>query len=244
MTVDLWALGLQALNVLILVWLLSRVFWRPVAAAIANRQDAARKIIDSAQDTQARADATLTEVMQARDGLRTERATLLEAARTEAEAAAQAARADAHARAEAILASAQARAEKTTQAARAANAAEASDLALRIAARLLARLDGPTVRAAFVAHLREALARIPAADRTALRDAPGGIEVVTATDPGADRDIIRTAVLTALDGSPDLRFVTDPDLIAGIELRSAHFVLHNSWRADLEQVRKAVTDAA
>jgi F-type H+-transporting ATPase subunit b len=39
-----------------------------------------------------------------------------------------------------------------------------------------------------------------------------------------------------LGGTPRLRFVTDPDLIAGLELRSAHFVLHNSWRADLETI--------
>ena len=41
MTIDFWGLGLQAVNVLILVWLLSRVFWRPVAAAIAKRQETA-----------------------------------------------------------------------------------------------------------------------------------------------------------------------------------------------------------
>jgi F-type H+-transporting ATPase subunit b len=39
-------------------------------------------------------------------------------------------------------------------------------------------------------------------------------------------------------------FVTDPDLIAGLELRSAHFVLHNSWRADLETILKEVENAA
>jgi F-type H+-transporting ATPase subunit b len=41
-----------------------------------------------------------------------------------------------------------------------------------------------------------------------------------------------------------LRFVTDPDLIAGLELRGAHFVLHNSWRADIEQILKEIGDAA
>jgi F-type H+-transporting ATPase subunit b len=40
-----------------------------------------------------------------------------------------------------------------------------------------------------------------------------------------------------------LRFVTDPALIAGLELRSPHFVLHNSWAADLAQIGKALKDA-
>ena len=42
----------------------------------------------------------------------------------------------------------------------------------------------------------------------------------------------------------DLRFDIDCDLIAGVELRSPHFVLRNSWQADLTQIRKAVKDAA
>ena len=35
MTIDWWTLGIQAVNVVILVWLLGRFFWRPVAAMIA-----------------------------------------------------------------------------------------------------------------------------------------------------------------------------------------------------------------
>lgn len=48
MDIDVWGLALQAVNVLILIWLLSRVFWRPVAAAIAKRQQAATAIIEDA----------------------------------------------------------------------------------------------------------------------------------------------------------------------------------------------------
>jgi len=31
-------------------------------------------------------------------------------------------------------------------------------------------------------------------------------------------------------------------MIAGLELRSAHFVLHNSWRADLRSVDREMQD--
>jgi F-type H+-transporting ATPase subunit b len=37
MTIDWWTLGIQAVNVIILVWLLARFFWRPVAAMIEQR---------------------------------------------------------------------------------------------------------------------------------------------------------------------------------------------------------------
>ena len=34
MTIDWWTLGLQAVNVAVLIWLLGRFFWKPVAAMI------------------------------------------------------------------------------------------------------------------------------------------------------------------------------------------------------------------
>lgn len=42
MTIDWWTLGLQTVNVLVLVWILARFLFRPVARIIADRQAAAR----------------------------------------------------------------------------------------------------------------------------------------------------------------------------------------------------------
>ena len=38
MTIDWWTLGFQTVNVAVLVWLLQRFFWRPVAAMIEQRR--------------------------------------------------------------------------------------------------------------------------------------------------------------------------------------------------------------
>ena len=38
MTIDWWTLGIQTVNVVILVWLLGRFFWRPLAAMNRRRQ--------------------------------------------------------------------------------------------------------------------------------------------------------------------------------------------------------------
>jgi F-type H+-transporting ATPase subunit b len=244
MTIDFWGLGLQAVNVLILVWLLSRVFWRPVAAAIVKRQETTSKVIDAAQATQAKADAALAEATQARAGIAAERTQTLQTARTEAEAATQSTLAEARTKANAILNAAKATIARDTEDAQKANAAQAADLSLKIAARLLARLNGPPVQAAFLEQLVDAIAQMPATDRAALVDAPKGIKIVTATDPGAARQKIEATVQAALGTTTDLRFDIDPDLIAGLELRSPHFVLHNSWQADLTEIRKAVKDAA
>lgn len=244
MIIDFWGLGLQAINVLVLVWLLSRVFWRPVAAAIAKRQTAAKAVTDAAAAAQAEADAALAEVNKARDGIAAERTATLDAARAEAEEKAKAALAEARTTAETVLAVAKNAAAQDAETAQDDNAAQATDLALTIAAHLLARLESPKVQAAFLAQLVETISQMSESDRTALIDAPQGIELVSPGDPGDDKTAIEKAVRKALGGVPALRFVTDPALIAGLELRSPHFVLHNSWQADLDVVRKAVQDAA
>ena len=47
MRIDWWTLALQAVNVLILVWLLGRFLFRPVMDAIAARQASAQALLDA-----------------------------------------------------------------------------------------------------------------------------------------------------------------------------------------------------
>jgi F-type H+-transporting ATPase subunit b len=244
MEIDFWGLGLQAVNVLILVWLLSRVFWRPVAAAIAKRQDATTSLIETAQATQAKADEALEEVTQTRAGIATERGATLDAARKEAATATKATFTDARAKVDAMLATAKTTIAHDREAAQKENEDQAADLAIKISAKLLERLNGPAIQSAFLSQLVEAIGKISPADLAALLADPKTIEIATASATDAEHKQIEKAVQTALGGKPKLKFVTDPDLIAGLELRSPHFVLHNSWQADLKQVQKAVRDAA
>ncbi|AOH87284.1 hypothetical protein AWL63_24355 (plasmid) [Sphingomonas panacis] len=58
MHIDWWTLALQAINVLILVWLLARFLYRPVMKVIADRQAAADALLSEAQSSK---DAALTE---------------------------------------------------------------------------------------------------------------------------------------------------------------------------------------
>lgn len=244
MTIDFWGLGLQAVNVLILIWLLSRVFWRPMADAIARRQQASQATMDDAESAQTKADAALADVTQARAGIAAERQSVLDAARIEAEAATKVAQAAAQTKAEDVLAVANSAIAQDAETARKANAAQASELSLDIATRLLARLNGPVAQTAFLAELVSAIAKMPATDRATLAASPDPIDIVSATNPGKQRAAIQTAVCDALGGTPPLRFVTDPELIGGLELHGAHFVLRNSWQADLAQIRAAVKNAA
>ncbi len=244
MTIDFWGIGLQAVNVLILVWLLSRVFWRPIADAIDRRQKTSQATMDAAGTAQAQADAVLAEVTQARADIAIERKAVLDAARAEADTATKAALDAAQSKVDGVLTAAQTTIEQDTETARKENAAQASDLSMDIASRLLARLDGPAAQAAFLSQLVEAIAKMPKADRMTLAASPDPIEIVTVTDPGTMRETIQTAIINAIGGEPTLRFVTDLDLIGGLELRGAHFVLRNSWQEDLMQIRNAVKHAA
>ncbi len=49
MTIDWWTLGIQTVNVAVLVWLLQRFFWRPVAAMIEQRRAAAQQQLAEAR---------------------------------------------------------------------------------------------------------------------------------------------------------------------------------------------------
>ena len=49
MQIDWWTLGLQTFNVVILIALLSRLLFRPVAAMVAARQQAARDLLAQAE---------------------------------------------------------------------------------------------------------------------------------------------------------------------------------------------------
>lgn len=245
MTLDWWGLGLQAINVLILVWLLSRVFWRPIAGAITRRQDAAQAMLEEGKTAQAKADAALAEVAETRAGIAAEREAILAEAKATADTVAKAALKDAQTKADAMIAAARTAIDRDRNTARKENATRAAELSVEIAARLLGRFNTPAVQATFLAHLIEAIADMSASDRTALIASADDIEIIIATNPeDAERAKIEQAVKDALDGTPSVRLVTDPDLIAGLELRSGHFVLHNSWRADLENILKEVENAA
>lgn len=245
MTLDWWGLGLQAINVLILVWLLSRVFWRPIAGAITRRQDAAQAMLEEGKTAQAKADAALAEVAETRAGIAAEREAILAEAKATADTVAKAALKDAQTKADAMIAAARTAIDRDRNTARKENATRAAELSVEIAARLLGRFNTPAVQATFLAQLVEAIAGMSASDRTALIASADDIEIITATNPeDAERAKIEQAVKDALDGTPSVRLVTDPSLIAGLELRSGHFVLHNSWRADLENILKEVENAA
>jgi F-type H+-transporting ATPase subunit b len=245
MTINWWTLGLQAVNVLVLVWLLSRVFWRPVAQAIAKRQDKAQSMLDAAKTAQSEADAARTEIATTRNEMAAERETLLAEAATKADTAAKAAMAEAAEKAETLRKTAQQDSEREAHSMRADNEAHSVELAVEIAQKLLARLGKREVHDTFVDLLVEAIDQLDPNDKQMLVDTTEAIDLVAAVelDDAAKTKVI-VAVGKALGGEPKLNFVSDPELIAGFEMRTAHFVLRNSWQSDLSTILKDLKNAA
>jgi len=238
MTFDWWTFGLQAVNVAVLVWLLRRFFWQPVAGIIAQRRAATQTLLGEAADKQAQAAAALAEVAKARQGIAAERDTILTAALAEAEATKAALLQEGKDRVQALRETAkQAIAAETAQA-QTDNQRAAATLALGIAQRLAARLTGPAVQAAFLDWLTEAIHALPDRERQALQSAELVLVSASKVDAKGQAKLAK-ALAAALGATLSLSFRTDPALIEGYELRSPHFTLRNSWQADLEQIAAA-----
>lgn len=249
MTFDLWTLGFQAVNVLVLIWLLHRFFWKPVAATINARQAAAATLLDEAEAGRTRAETALAEIAATREGLTAERDAMLTKARKDAETARDALLATARADVETLHDIAKTARVRAAEALKASAADDAQGLAITIAGRLVARLDGSATDAAFLGWLVEGLLALSDAQRAALSDVQ--LEIVSAADQDSvAREGITRAVTNALGAPATLAFRTDPALIAGHELHAPHFTLRNSWRADLARIAAEIghkgdlTDAA
>jgi F-type H+-transporting ATPase subunit b len=242
MTIDWWTLGIQTVNVVILVWLLGRFFWRPVAAMIEQRRTTSQRMLAEAEAKRSQATAALAEIEQTRVGFAHERELILAAAHDAAETARAARLEQATKEAAALEAAAKTAIETEKAAVDKAWADRAGRLAVDIAGRLAGRLDGPAVRAAFLDWLLTEIRALPEPERQAVAANGGALEAISATllDP-ADQARYRALIGAAFGSHPTIAFKADPALVAGLELRGPHFTVSNSWRADLTKILADLT---
>jgi F-type H+-transporting ATPase subunit b len=242
MTIDWWTLGIQTVNVVILVWLLKRFFWRPVAGMIERRRATALRALAEAQAKRNEAEAALVDIGRTRAGFAQERETILTAAREAAERARTARLEEAAKEAASLEAAAKAQIEKDREAVNAAWSERASRLAVEIAGHLAARLDGPAVRGVFLDWLLDEIRRLPEPARQAMAANGVALEAVSAgpIEP-TDQERYRIQIEEAFGAQPKIVFKTDPTLIVGLELHGPHLVVSNSWRADLTQILADIT---
>jgi F-type H+-transporting ATPase subunit b len=237
MSIDWWTLGIQTVNVLILIWLLQRFFWRPIAAMIEQRRTATQQTLAAAMAAQDKVAAFLAEIAQTRAGFGKERDTILATAHAEADHARIATLDEAAKQVTARDAAASMAIEKEQADAETAWSERASQLAVEIAGRLAARLQGSEVRAAFLDWLLTGIRSLPGPARQSAAADGMILEAISATAVApADQDRYRTLIGEAFGAHPQITFKEDPELIAGLELRGPHFTVGNSWQADLSDI--------
>jgi F-type H+-transporting ATPase subunit b len=243
MTINWWTLGLQTVNVVILIGLLGRFFWHPVAAMIEQRRAAAQRILAEAEAKHNQATAAFADIERTRTGFAGEREAILAAAHEAAERARAARLEEVEKQAASLEAVARAAIEKEREAVDKACSERASRLAVEIAKRLAARLDGTTVHAAFLDWLLKEIRTLAEPVRQAVAADGVTLEVISATplEP-ADEEHYRRLIGEAFGSRPRIAFKADPALIAGLELHGPHLVVSNSWRADLTRIFADLTN--
>lgn len=235
MTIDWWTLGLEAVNVAVLMWLLARFFWRPLAGMVEQRRIAAAKELTDAAAKRAEADKVLAEITDARAGLAKEREAMLVAAAGEADKEHAARLAEATKEIEALRTAAHSAIARQKVEAGKAWREQAAKLAVDIAGRLTGRLDRTALTDCFLEGVVQGLQQLPEPQSRGL--ASQALQLVSAHSLGPDEQSrCRARLVAALGSDPNLSFDVDPALIAGLALHGPNLVIANNWRADLDRI--------
>jgi F-type H+-transporting ATPase subunit b len=235
---DWTTFALEALNFLVLVWLLKRFFYRPVLAMIEARRAATAKTIADAEAVRREAEALKSEYQTHLAEVDKERATAK--ARLDEDIAAELAR-------RLVALEAEIGEERTRREARDARERSELELAMerqamaiaaRFATRLLERLAGPELEAKLtdlaLSELDAQASDKLEALRTALREPGVSINVVSAYPLDEARRAAFTRTLGRLAGralAP--KFAEDTALKAGVCIMAGSWVLMANLRDEL-----------
>lgn len=241
MQIDWWTLGLQTVNVLVLVWLLQHFFFRPVKAVIQARRAAADSLLAEAQAARDTAQASTAALEARRQDFVKEGEAVLATAHAAALTDRTAVLEQAKQEAARVEAAAHAVLDREREIQRRELETQAGELAVTMARRLLALLPEDRVTAALLEILAKDLAALPAATRQDMATT-GPIVVTTATPLSPEEQASwRNRLLQVLGAETEISFKDDPGLIAGVELLGPHTLLRRHWRADLERLGRALT---
>jgi F-type H+-transporting ATPase subunit b len=241
MHIDWWTLALQTVNVLILIWILGRFFFRPVADLLAKRRAEAAKLIADADAARMEGEDLRAEAKRQRADIDAQRDRLMTEARKAADAektsllAAFSGELEQH-RKDAMIAI-----ERERAATERAVLDRASELSVDIARRLMERLPAGVGFSALLDGLDAELGKLPADARNSLAgaDREHPLQVVTAAVLDAEQAAqLRDVLHAALGSETPMELSCDPALIAGFEVRGRNVIVRNNWQSDLAQIRK------
>jgi F-type H+-transporting ATPase subunit b len=242
MRIDWWTLGLQAINFLVLVGLLWRFLYRPVARTIARRKEETEKTLSDAAAATARAEEARLKYEADRAGWPAERERLVAEARTQIDAERKQGFEKAHAEAEALTVATREKLAEERAAALDHLRTRTVELGVEIAARLLQEAAAPAVAEVLLDRLAERLGALPIGELAALRAQVSNghaLQIVTAPRLDAEAEARwRRKFAERLGPGAHVEFGNDERLIAGAELHFPTTVFRLSWRDALDGARK------
>jgi F-type H+-transporting ATPase subunit b len=240
-----WTLAIQAVNFLVLVWLLQRLLYRPVQDVIAKRRQLSQQATVAAEKAKAEAAALKQHYEQALAGIEAERDRVFDTLRAEIEAERKKALDEAHRASGDLIAQAKARTEAESAKTLESLRMEVVDLATRLARTILADLARSVADDIPLRRLELQLAAMPPPERQILdkeiASNNGGVTVVTAHHLTlADQNNYKSQLEKALERPLNVAFESDPSLLSGVLLRVPHLVIGSTWADQLEQAREAL----
>lgn len=242
MHIDWWTLALQTINLLILLWLLGRFLFRPIARIVEERQAAVTRALDDARAMREQAEQAESKAKDAAAKVAAERQGVLKEAREEAAQEKARLIADAQSEADKLIKEAKREIEQMHEVEEKEIAKRASALAVDIAGRLLERLPSDARIAGFIAGLGDAIAALP--DRTRAKIGADGTAITVKAArklSEAESRACREAITAALGRDASITVDVDPGLVAGLEIDTPQAVIRNSLRADLDRIAKELT---
>lgn len=242
MQFDWWTFAFQVINVLVLMWLLGRFMFRPLARIIAKRQEDTTRALAAAEAAKAQAAEAEAAARAEKEKNAAEKLKIIEAARTEAEIQRSEILEKSRTEAADIAQKAESEAKRKHDQNQQARIREAAALSIRITERLIMGMPHDARVAGYPERLQQALAGLDSDLRHALVSDPGALRIV-APRALSDAELRQTqqAIRTALDIEPPTKVEVDADMIAGLELRGRHGVIHNSLRYDLGRIAEAIS---
>jgi F-type H+-transporting ATPase subunit b len=225
MLIDWFTVGAQALNFVVLVWLMKRFLYQPVLDAIDLREKRIAAALADADAKQRQAGAQRDEFQRLTDELEQQRAALLGQATQDAEAERQRLVGAAKSAADALSTQRQQALRSDARQLNQALARRTQQQVMSIARKTLADLADAAlderIAEVFLRRLRALDGAARHSIAHAIETAPGAAVVRSAFElPAPQRAAILVAVNQTLSTDIRLRFETDPDLVAGIELRA------------------------
>ena len=222
MLIDWFTVGAQALNFIILVWLMRRFLYRPILDAIDARERRIATELADAAAKQAEAERERDDFRNRNEAFDRERAARLKEVADEAKAERQRLLDEARQAADALGAKRQKALADEARSLDQAVTGWAREEVFAIARKALSDLTGTALEAQLVDVFVDRVRAIDGAAKTTLADAlqaaTGPAVVRSAFDlPAPQRKLIRDAINETFGVEVDLTFETAPELIGGLE---------------------------